>query len=175
MISHWSFDTSHLLLSGATCTGIAVSDRIFFLAFSRPGWLPVRTILVDMANDHVQGELVEASDRELVARFVSRRDEEAFHEIVRRHGSLVLGVCRRVLGEVHESEDAFQATFLVLARDARKIRRRKSLACWLHGVAYRIARRVARRKYRQMDSLTADQPGSGPPVLERIAERKTSN
>ncbi len=141
------------------------------VVFLRPGTPSSCTILIDMATDHEQSELADLPDQRLVSRFVARHDEEAFREIVRRHGSLVLGVCRRVLGEVHEAEDAFQATFLVLARDARKIRRRKSLACWLHGVAYRIARRVARRKYRHMDLLTAERPSSGPPVLEHIAQR----
>ncbi len=111
------------------------------------------------------------SDRQLVARFADARDEGAFGEIVRRYGPLVLGVCRRVLGEVHEAEDAFQATFLVFARDARKIRRRTSLACWLHGVAYRISLRAAKRKSRQMEQLLDDLAADGQSVLECIAHR----
>ena len=102
---------------------------------------------------------------------MDERDEDAFREIVCRHGPLVLGVCRRVLGEVHDAEDAFQATFLVLARDARKIRRRNSLAWWLHEVAYRISLRAAKRKPRHMEHLLDDLSAISPSVLERIAHR----
>jgi RNA polymerase sigma factor (sigma-70 family) len=85
----------------------------------------------------------------LLQRFVASRDESAFAMIVRRHGPMVLGVCRRVLRHAHDSEDACQATFVVLARKAPAIRKHESLACWLHGVAFRVAQRlrheVARR------------------------------
>ena len=65
----------------------------------------------------------QASDAQLLERFANRREEQAFVALVRRHGPLVLGVCRRVLHDDHESEDAFQATFLALARRAGSIRR----------------------------------------------------
>src|SRR5579871_342985 len=74
------------------------------------------------------------TDRELVEHFTIARDEEAFAALVRRHGPMVLRVCRRVLHNGHDAEDVFQATFLVLSRKANSLRRRDSVGCFLHGV-----------------------------------------
>lgn len=79
------------------------------------------------------------ADEQLIERFVAQRDEAAFRDLVERHGPMVLGVCRRVLNDSHEAEDAFQATFLVLARKAGAIARPERLANWLYGVAHRVA------------------------------------
>src|SRR5262249_39866466 len=84
----------------------------------------------------------ELPDEELVRRFVTRRDEAAFEALLRRHGALVLGVCRRVLRHEQDAEDAFQATFLILASKAGSLRARQSVGSWLHGVAYRVAQRA---------------------------------
>jgi RNA polymerase sigma factor (sigma-70 family) len=97
------------------------------------------------------------SDAQLLDRFVQGRDEaaeSAFAALVDRHGAMVLRVCRQVLGDDHDAEDAAQATFLVLARRASAIGRRASVASWLHGVALRVAAkaRVAaarRRKHEE--------------------------
>lgn len=78
-------------------------------------------------------------DAELLHRFVTNRDETAFHILLQRHGPMVLNVCRAVLPNETDVEDAFQVTFLVLAEKARSIRQNGSLASWLHGVAYRTA------------------------------------
>src|SRR4051794_29860051 len=78
------------------------------------------------------------TDGQLLERFASRKDgtaETAFEALVSRHGPMVLRVCRSVLDDPHDAQDAFQATFLVLARKARSIRQGDSAACWLHGVA----------------------------------------
>jgi RNA polymerase sigma factor (sigma-70 family) len=82
------------------------------------------------------------ADAQLLERFVKRRDEPAFAALVVRHGPMVLGVCRRLVRDAQEAEDAFQATFLVLARKAAVIRRQPLLASWLYGVAYRVAVRL---------------------------------
>jgi RNA polymerase sigma factor (sigma-70 family) len=78
-------------------------------------------------------------DAHLLEIFVQGREDEAFAELVRRHGPLVLGVCRRVLRDTHDADDVFQATFLVLARKAGSIRKHASLSSFLYGVAYRLA------------------------------------
>jgi RNA polymerase sigma factor (sigma-70 family) len=98
-------------------------------------------------------------DAALLGEFVATRDEAAFAALVRRHGPMVLGVCRRVIGDPHLAEDAFQATFLVLARRAATVRPRHIVGHWLYGVAYRTAlkargvagRRMAKEK--QVDAM----------------------
>src|SRR5262245_12947491 len=91
------------------------------------------------------------SDGPLLEAFITRRDEAAFGALVRRHGPMVLGVCRRVLGNAHDAEDAFQATFLVLVRKAASIAQRELLGNWLYGTAYRAAleARAARRRRKE--------------------------
>jgi RNA polymerase sigma factor (sigma-70 family) len=89
------------------------------------------------------------SDRHLLYAFATRRDEAAFEALVRRHGPTVLGVARRLLGNIHDAEDVFQATFLVLARRAASVRKAEALASWLHGIAYRMARNVRRAAARR--------------------------
>jgi RNA polymerase sigma factor (sigma-70 family) len=81
----------------------------------------------------------EMTDGQLLECFITRRDEVAFEALVRRHGPMVLGVCRRVLRHVQDAEDAFQATFLILVRKADAIGQRELLGNWLYGVAYRTA------------------------------------
>src|SRR5262249_6545289 len=82
------------------------------------------------------------SDRELLDRFAQRRDEEAFAALLRRHGPMVLRVCRRILPREADAEDAFQAAFLSLARHGRTIRSRSSVAGWLYQVACHAVHKV---------------------------------
>src|SRR5579871_5366560 len=93
--------------------------------------------------------LDEASiDEQLLRRFTLCGEGAAFEAIMARHGPMVLGVCRRVLRREHDAEDAFQATFLVLSRKAGTIRKPASVGSWLHGIAYRIARKAKEQAHR---------------------------
>ena len=94
---------------------------------------------------------VEPSDRELLSRFSAHEDADAFEQLVRRHGPMVLSVCRRMLRDSHAADDAFQATFLVLVRKASSIRRPGLLGNWLYGVAYRIAFRARLQSAQRVD------------------------
>jgi RNA polymerase sigma factor (sigma-70 family) len=90
-----------------------------------------------------------APDADLLARFALDRDEAAFELLLRRHGPMVLGVCRRVLADPNDADDAFQAVFLVLARKAGSIARAEVVAAWLHRVARRAALRVRAARLKQ--------------------------
>src|SRR5437588_225594 len=98
------------------------------------------------------------SDGELVQAFVSRRDEAAFELLLHRHGPMVLGVCRRVLRNEADAEDAFQATFLVFVRKAASIRSGGAVGNWLYGVAHATAIKAkAMRCKRRTRELEAGQ------------------
>src|SRR5665213_4033431 len=86
------------------------------------------------------------NDRQLLERFSSQRDQDAFSTLVSRYGPLVFGVCQRVLSHRQDAEDAFQQTFLILARKAGALNQPDRLPAWLHGVAYRVARQAAARR-----------------------------
>lgn len=81
----------------------------------------------------------ERPDEQLLEQFIATRYEAAFAALVRRHGQMVLGVSRRILGNRADSDDVFQATFLVLAQKARAVTKGEAVASWLYKVAYRIA------------------------------------
>ncbi len=94
-------------------------------------------------------DVANLSDSELVHRFVTYRDEAAFAAIVRRYGIIVLAVCRRVLQHEHDAEDAFQATFLILAQKAGRIQRVEEIGNWLYGVAVNVARKAKTCRHRR--------------------------
>jgi RNA polymerase sigma factor (sigma-70 family) len=107
------------------------------------------------------------TDRELLAAFATRNDQGAFTTLVKRHGPMVMGICRRVLHHLQDAEDAFQATFLFLARQSASIRKQESLASWLHGVAYRMAHNAKRSASRRRKYEEKVQPA---PSVDRGAK-----
>jgi RNA polymerase sigma factor (sigma-70 family) len=122
------------------------------------------------------------TDGELLGRFVAARDEAAFEALVYRHGPMVLGLCRRVLGNAHDAEDAFQATFLILARKASSVVKRDSVGTWLYAVAQRTAQEartvLARRRARERQMAQVPHPEVPPaepedwrPLLDREVAR----
>jgi RNA polymerase sigma factor (sigma-70 family) len=109
------------------------------MATTHPGFLrQLRRLVADP-------EVSATTDAQLLERFRGGRDEAAFAALVRRHSGLVLGVCRRLLGDAHDAEDAFQATFLVLAQKSGSVRGQASVGSWLYRVAYRVSLRARRR------------------------------
>jgi RNA polymerase sigma factor (sigma-70 family) len=123
--------------------------------------------------------LDEWSDALLLDAFVRRREEAAFAALLRRHGPMVLGVCRRVLRHADDAEDAFQATFLVLVHKAAHLQQPELLASWLHGVAYRTAQharvRAARRHRHEreaasMNAALIDNDPAWPELREHLDE-----
>jgi RNA polymerase sigma factor (sigma-70 family) len=113
------------------------------------------------------------SDRELLHAFTARQDEASFTALVRRHGPMVLRVCRRVLGHEQDAEDACQAAFLVLAKKAASLRKEASLASFLHGVAYRLslsARRDAARRRKHEVQAPPRAPREADPAWREVQE-----
>src|SRR5688572_16826675 len=121
---------------------------------------PLRRLLARRAGSSL-------TDTQLVANFVARRDEASFEVLVWRHGAMVLDLCKRVLRDAHEAEDAFQATFLVLARKAAAVGRGEAVGCWLYKVAYRIALRLRARAAKR---AAPGAPEDAPPAPEARAE-----
>jgi RNA polymerase sigma factor (sigma-70 family) len=115
-------------------------------------------------------------DAELLRRWVERRDEDAFTALVARHGRMVHGVCRRVLGNRHDAEDAFQAVFLILARKSAAIRHPEALPGWLHGVAVRLAykarKAASRRRFGGADASAAEPHDPHPDPLDELSARE---
>ena len=106
------------------------------------------------------------SDAELLERYASSRSGAAFAELMRRHGPMVYGVCQRITHNVPDADDAFQATFLVLARAAHTIRSTGALRSWLYGVAVKVARKAQQQAIkRRVRQMAAARPEAVEPAL----------
>jgi len=123
---------------------------------------PLNDVVLRLRRAALPAEAPPPTDGQLLECFVARRDEAAFAELVRRHGPMVLGVCRRVLGHQQDAEDAFQATFLVLARKAAAVRPRDLVGNFLYGVACNTARKARgvglRRRAREQEAAAMPRP-----------------
>ena len=113
------------------------------------------------------------TDDALLELYVRLRDEEAFREIARRHWRLVFSVCLRVLRDEHAAEDAFQNTFVILARSGHRIRQRESLPSWLHGVALRTSIRAWSRRQRRREVELREDVMNQDDVLAEVSRRHT--
>jgi RNA polymerase sigma-70 factor (ECF subfamily) len=123
---------------------------------------PLSTVLRRLRGVEALRESGDLSDGQLLTRFLGRRDEAAFETLLLRHGPMVLGVCRRVLGHDQDAEDAFQATFLVLARKAGSVVPHERVGNWLYGVAYKTALKAralnAKRRGREKQMPAIPEP-----------------
>src|SRR5206468_4328528 len=112
----------------------------------------MRGVLAHLRQITALASAATPTDGQLLGQYVERHDGDAFAALLKRHGPMVWGVCRRILRNPHDAEDAFQATFLVLVRRAAAVRPRDLVANWLHGVARRTALKarasVAKRQAR---------------------------
>ncbi len=107
-----------------------------------------------------------ATDRELLARFVADRDQNAFAAIVERHGPMILNLCRRIIGDTHLAEDAFQATLLVFARKAHSLKNPDAIGNWLYGAARKVALRAHQNRRRSRQAPRTELPAPVDPLAE---------
>ncbi len=132
---------------------------------------PSGTLNGDLRTLFDEGAIGGATDPMLISRYEATRDEAAFAALVARHGNAVWRVCRAILGDAPEAEDAFQATFLVLARRAAAIRSPDRLAPWLAGVARRVSKkartRALRRRKRELAAAIEERSTSAPVDFEQ--------
>src|SRR5262249_17598778 len=119
-----------------------------------------------------EGNLSRLTDRQLLERFTAQADQAAFEAIVRRHGPMVLRVCRSVLRDEHAADDAFQATFLVLARKAGSLRRQELLSSWLYGVAHRVAARARVDAARRLNREARAEARTVPDPVAELSTRE---
>src|SRR5262245_43627458 len=130
------------------------------------------TVLDNLRRCLLRQDEADLTDGELLEYFVIRRDEAAFEALLRRHGPMVLGVCRRVLRNETDAEDAFQATFLVLVRKAASIRPRGMVGNWLYGVAHSTALKAramsTKRLVKEREAVARPKPEVTTEAWERL-------
>jgi RNA polymerase sigma factor (sigma-70 family) len=128
---------------------------------------PVSKVLRQLRRSTLLRE-ARRGDGQLLRDFIERGDEDAFAALLHRHGPMVLGVCRRVLPSLHDAEDAFQATFLVLVRKAGSISPPEKVGSWLYGVAYQVAvkARALGARLRARERQVVDLPEPAAPAAE---------
>jgi RNA polymerase sigma factor (sigma-70 family) len=126
----------------------------------------VDTLIRHLRRAVLRQEATARTDSQLLGSFIDKKDEAAFETLARRHGPMVFGVCRRVVSNHHDAEDAFQATFLVLALKASSVKPREGVANWLHGVALRTAMKAktmtAKRRGREKQVTEMPEPEVAP-------------
>jgi RNA polymerase sigma factor (sigma-70 family) len=132
---------------------------------------PIKQVVQHLRRAGLLEEVGQRTDGQLLERFINRREEAALETLVRRHGPMVWGVCRRVLGNHHDAEDAFQAAFLVLVRKAGSIRPREMVGNWLYGVAHQTALKaratLARLRTRERQGVNLPEPAAtSPPTAD---------
>src|SRR5262249_19100318 len=129
-------------------------------------------VLHNLRRSWLHQDQARSTDADLLEAFIARRDEASFEALLRRHGPMVLGVCRRVLRNEADAEDAFQATFLVLVRKAAAIRPRALVGNWLYGVAQTTALKAramnTRRSAREREAAARAKPEDAPETEERL-------
>ena len=131
---------------------------------------PLHTVLDHLRRLHRVADSSQRSDRELLHAFATNNDQDAFALVVSRHAPLVWGVCRRIVGHHQDAEDAFQATFLILARRAGSMRWQASVGGWLHTVAQRLAVRARKQaQQRRIQERQASQASPVDPSLRELA------
>jgi RNA polymerase sigma factor (sigma-70 family) len=113
-----------------------------------------------------------APDAELLSRFAQQRDAAAFEELLERYAPMVWGTCRRIAPTEADGEDAFQATFLALVRQAGRLHGRQPLGCWLHTVAVRVARKTAVRARKQNTRETLPEPATPGDIADEVGSRE---
>lgn len=141
---------------------------------------PQRLATPDLVRLFDTGSVASLSEWQLLERFVAHRDELAFEALVSRHGPMVLGICRRMLGNSQDVDDAFQATFLVLLKRAGSLGPGDAIAAWLHGVAVRVAQQARsaafRRGQRERTGIAFDVASPDPviddPELRRVIDEE---
>jgi RNA polymerase sigma factor (sigma-70 family) len=170
-------DSAHATKIADKITLVRASNSVDNLFGHRPGVAHMATTQARLVLRHIR-ELaaakaaVDVSDGELLERFIRGHEESAFEALVKRHGPMVLGVCQRILHHRDDAEDAWQATFLVLARKAASIGQPASVGSWLYKVAYHMAARARKQAAARQKRESHAAARSAPDPLAEVTGRE---